>query len=179
MKDYTIRVNFKSVLIKPYEWNNMSYINNIKIIRVLPKVLKDIITYECYIDTKDKTLLLSDTINSIVVRMDSKNKVVSRSYLLYEDDLEVGEYSSNIKRTNLHYKITNKKVYSKSNNSYEDTIKNYLINSIKDMEDDKSKDMYYLYFDNINNYSKEKLIKSISHNKSNKFYKLYNFLISN
>lgn len=179
MKDYTIKLKFNQKPIKPYEWDNASIVSNIKIIRVLPKVLKDILVYESYIENKDKMFILSDGINSIAVRLGSNNKVVARSYLSYEDDLEVERYISNIKRTNLKYKRTNKKIICEHLESYETIVKNYLIKSIKDMEDDKSKYMYYLYFNNIDDYSKEKLIKSITQNKSNKFYKLYNFLIHN
>lgn len=179
MKDYCLRVNFNNIPTKPYEWDNTSCLVNPKVIRVLPKVIKDILLYDCYINTKDKTFVLSDSINSLVVRLDKNNKVMLRSFLLYEDELNLNEYVSNIKRTNLEYKKTNKKIINNKYSTYEEDVKDYLIKSINDMEEDKLKYMYYLFFDNIKHFSKEKLIKSISNNKSNKLYKLYNFLIRN
>ena len=178
MKRNFIEVNFNE--LQPYEWDNYIIIDNIKLKRVNTKTIKDIMTYETYIETKDKYILLSDSYNSIALKLDGKGKVLKRSFLTFDRELDIDEYASMKKVQKLDYKILGKKIKYESVLSEEKSIKNYLINTIKNSKDEgKIKYLYYLYFDEIKNYSKEKLIRFINTNESNKYYKLYEFLISN
>ncbi len=176
MKDIIIKVNFSKIPIKPHEWEKYSYLVNPKIIRVLPKVIKDILSYETYIDIKSKTIILSDGINSIALRLNKDRKVLLRSYLLLLDETIINDITREMKRSNIKYKTKEKII---TNNIHDENIKDYLLKSIDNMEEEKIKYMYFLLFDNIKDYSKEKLIKVISQNNSNKLYKLYNFLVCN
>ena len=176
MKDIIIKVNFSKTPIKPHEWEKCSYLVNPKIIRVLPKVIKDILCYETYIDIKSKTIILSDGINSIALRIGKDRKVILRSYLSLLDETIINDITREMKRSNIKYKTKEKII---ANNIHDENIKDYLLKSIDNMEEEKIKYMYFLLFDNIKDYSKEKLIKVISQNNSNKLYKLYNFLVCN
>ena len=178
MKRNFIEVNFNG--LKPYEWDNYLIIDNIKLKRVSTKTIKDIMSYESIIGTNEKYMLLSDGHNSIVIKLGERGKVVKRSFLTFDRELDIDEYASMKKIQKINYKITDKKIKYDRELYEEKNIKKYLVNIIKTSKDeDKIKYLYYLYFDEIKNYSKEKLIKFINSNESNKYYKLYEFLISN
>ena len=177
---FTIEVCFNRVPLKPYEWDNMSFISGISVTRVNSKCLFDLMTYEGSVYTKNKIILLSDTKNSIALKLNNKGEIVKRSFLDFDKDEDICEYASNIKPTNLDYEITDKKLIYPSNLIEETKMKEYLIKSIKSLKDeDKTKYLYYLYFNDIKDYSKEKLIKTIKNSEFDKCDELYKFLIEN
>lgn len=180
MKGYCVEVNFNIVPLKPFEWNQYEILNGIKITKVRKGVIEDIMLYDTKIETNQRYLLLSDSFSSVVVKLDNKGKVIKRSFLLFDTELNINEFSNNYKITNLIYTISSKKLKYKYDLEEEKTIKSNLIKSIKEIDDeDKTKYLYYLYFGKTDNYSKEKLISSIMKNDSNKYYELYSFLFSN
>lgn len=180
MKGYCVEVNFNIVPLKPFEWNQYEILNGIKITKVRKGVIEDIMLYDTKIETNQRYLLLSDSFSSVVVKLDNKGKVIKRSFLLFDTELNINEFSNNYKITNLKYTISSKKLKYKYDLEEEKTIKSNLIKSIKEIDDeDKTKYLYYLYFGKTDNYSKEKLISSIMKNDSNKYYELYSFLFSN
>ena len=180
MKSYCIEVNFNIVPLKAFEWNNYDILNGIRITRVEKGVIDDIMLFDTKIETNQKYLLLSDTFSSIAVKLNSNGKVVKRSFLLFDTELNINEYANNYKITKLKYITYNKKIKYASDLEEEKNIKSDLIKSIKAIDnDDKTKYLYYLYFGKTDNYSKEKLISSIMKNESNKYYELYNFLFTN
>lgn len=180
MKGYCVEVNFNTVPLKPFEWNQYEILNGIKITKVRKGVIEDIMLYDTKIETNQRYLLLSDSFSSVVVKLDNKGKVIKRSFLLFDTELNINEFSNNYKITNLKYTISSKKLKYKYDLEEEKTIKSNLIKSIKEIDDeDKTKYLYYLYFGKTDNYSKEKLISSIMKNDSNKYYELYSFLFSN
>jgi len=174
---FNIEVNFAYAPLKPYEWMKCSFINGLKVTRINNSTLKSILSFDVNIVSKNKTLLLSDTRESIVVRLDDSGKVVARSFLKFSKDLEIGEYACNLKPTDLKITINDEKIKYDLTLNEEVQIKNFLINSIeKSSDENKSKYLYFLYFNNLENYSKDKLIKSIKQEQGCKFYKLYDFL---
>ncbi len=178
---FMIEVCFDKVPIKPYEWDKVVFIGGISVIRVSSKCLFDLMTYDGNIkNAKNKILLLSDTNNSIVLKLNENGEIIKRSFLDFNKDEDICEYASNIKTTKMDYTITEKMLEYPSVLVEEIKMKEYLVKSIKTLKDeDKSKYLYYLYFDNINDYSKDKLIKSIKKSEYDKCNKLYKFLIEN
>jgi len=174
---FAVEVNFKDVPLQPYEWESISFISGISITKVSSKCISDILSYNTYIKSNTKILLLSDAKSAIVVKLNDKGKVIKRSFLMYGRDEEICEYACNLKQVGIDYKITEKRVCYKSELSEVEEIKNYLIKFIKEIKDEnKSKYLYYLYFNDINGYSKEKLIESIKNDKKDKCQELYDFL---
>ena len=177
---FNIEVNFANSPLKPYEWEEVSFINGIKVLRVSPKCIHDILSREVKIDYASKLILLSDTRDSIVVKLDSKGKVVKRSFLLFDKDLDVCEFANSLRVTKLEYEVSDKKVKYSLELLEEKKIKEYLIDTIKSSPDeDKTQYLYYLYFNDIKGYSKEKLINSIKNEASERYFELYKFLIKN
>lgn len=174
---FNVEVNFAYVPLKPYEWTKCSFISGLKALRINNSALKSILSFDVNIISKDKTLLLSDTRESIVVRLDDNGKVVGRSFLKFSKDLEIGEFTSNLKPTDLKIIVNDEKIKYDLTLNEEIQIKKFLINSIqKSCDENKSKYLYFLYFNNLDDYSKDKLIKSIKEEQGCKFYKLYDFL---
>lgn len=172
--EFNIDVSFDRVVVDPYNWESTTFISKIPVIRVSSKCIKDILTYESTIKTDKTTLLLSDTKLSVALRIKS-NKIVARSYLDYDKDLEVCEYACNLKITHLDYQITKPIKYKII--SEEEKMRDYIIDSIKNIQDDnKIKYLYYLYFNTLDDYSKERLVKGVKHDSSDNIQKLYDFL---
>lgn len=177
---FNVEVNFASSPLKPYEWDKVSFINGIKVIRTSTKCVHDFLTHECKTDLINKVTLISDARDSIVIRTDSKGNITKRSFLMFDKDLEVSEFALNLKPTKINYEKDTKKVKYSYELKEEQKIKDYLIDSIKRLKDeDEMQYLYYLYFNEIKGYSKEKLINSIKNNNSEKFFELYKFMSKN
>ena len=129
--------------------------------------------------SKDKILLLSDTKNAIAIRLDKNGRVTKRSFLSYRQDESVCEFACHLKITNLDYLIENKIKYD-STFDHETMIRNYIVDNIKKSTDeDKAKYVYYLFFNRISDYSKDKLLESVKSEDYEKCQKIYDFLIQN
>lgn len=177
---FMIEVCFNNVPLKPFEWESISFISGVSVIRVNSKTIVDLLTYEGNINIKNRIIVLSDTKNSVALKLNNKGDIVKRSFLDFDKDEDLCEYASNIKITKLDYQITDKKIIYSSILEEEKKMKEYLVKSIKSLKDeDKSRYLYYLYFDDIKDYSKEKLIKTIKNSESSRCEKLYKFLIEN
>lgn len=160
----------------PYEWNRFSYITGVKVIRVSTKTLNDLATYEGCIEYPAKVMLLSDCKTSLVLKLDRDGRILKRSFLTFEKDLDVCEYACNLKSTNLNYRVTDKKLKYKKELDEDLKMKDFVLKSIEKSGEDKTRYLYYLYFDNIVGYSKEKLLESIKKDERGKCEELYNFL---
>ena len=175
---FTLEVSFSLVPLNPYEWDNITVISGISVLRIKQKALKDILTYDAIINSDKKTLLLSDGKCSIVVRLDSDGHVLKRSFLTFEKDAEVCEFACNMKSYDLEYTVTNTKLKYPDKLQEDKMIKEYLLKSIKQTKDeDKSKYLYYLYFNSVDDYNKEKLLTSIKEDECGNYQKLYDFLM--
>lgn len=177
---FNIEVNFADVPLKPFEWDTCTIINGIKVTRVSSKTINDILSYECKIDSKNKMLLLSDTRDSIVIRMDESGKVKKRSFLTFTKDLDTSEYASNLKQTKMNYQIGKKKLVYSNKLKEEENIKNYLIKSIKDTTDEeKLKYAFYKCHGSLENYSKNKLLECLEENFDEKYFEIYELFMKN
>ena len=177
--NFTLEVSFKNAPIYSYEWDNKTFITGLKVYRIKPTTLKDLLTHDAIISTNSRTLLLSDCKTTIVLRLDRSGKITKRSFASFKEDIEICEYASNLKCTNIKYKLFETKIKYTCNLNEEANMREYVINSLKKIEDDNEyKYLYYLFFDQINDYSKEKLINSIIKNKPGNFQKLYDFLVT-
>lgn len=174
---FDIEVCFDKVPLKPYEWGKVSYITNIKVLRVSTKTLHELLTFEAQLNCTNKVLLLSDTLDSIVVKLDKDGKITKRSFLTFERDLCVSEYACNLKMTKLDVRLSPKKLLYNEELEEERQIKEYLISSITSSDEDKTQYLYYLYFGNVMGYSKKKLLETIKTSTSDKCMTLYKFLI--
>lgn len=174
---FTVEVDLKDVPNNIYEWESMQIISGIKVVRVPGKMLEDLLTYQGYIKSDKSILLLSDTKTACVFKLDKNGKITKRSFLTFERDEEVCEYACNLKTEFIEYGITNKKLVYSNTLKEEESVKKYLVNKISESNDeDKNKYLYYLYFDKVEGYSKDKLLKSIKKDKSGDYQVLYDFL---
>lgn len=175
--NFNITVNFNSSPKMPYEWDNSSNITNIKLERVSTEMLKNILTYEGLIHDKAGVILISDTKNAVALKLDNKGKILKRSFLDFEKCLDVCEFACNLRESKLNFEKAEKKVVYSKDLSIEQEMKDYILKSIKKSRDeDLIKYLYYLYFEEVENYSKDKLIKFVKSSNIEKNLKAYNFL---
>lgn len=177
---FNIEVNLNEVPLKPFEWDDFAFINNIKVIRVNSKCIKDLLGYECIVDSTCKTLLLSDTQNSIVIRLDKNNKISKRSFLLFNKDLEVCEYACNLKPIKINYSIGKNKIIYCNILKEEENIKKYVLKTIMETEDEaKLKYLYYKCYNRVDDYSKDMFIKLLENKFEEKYFELYELMSKN
>ena len=177
---FTFDVSFNDVPLLPYEWDKTATLTGINVIRVKKSDIDSILRYETYIKSDKKILLLSDTKCSIALKLNKDGKVLKRSFLEFEDDVDVCEFANNMRCTNLKYTCTSNKITYSDNLMEDENIKEYLLNTINNIKDeDKSKYLYYLYFNKIDDYNINKLVASIKEDDTSKIHELYDFMILN
>ena len=66
-----------------YEWETSSTITHVKLERVSTLFLKRVLTYEGKVDYKSNILLLSDTKNAVVLKLDKEGNIKARSFLKF------------------------------------------------------------------------------------------------
>ncbi len=175
---FNLEVEFRDVPRMPYEWEKTTMIMHIDVKRVSTSFLKRVLLNEGKIDYKANILLISDGKNSLVLKLDRDGVIKKRSHLAFTDSLDICEYAYNLRETNIDFVESGAKVLYKKGKSVEEEMKEYIIDSLKKgMPEDLSKYLYYLYFDEIEDYSVDKLIKSIRGSSIEKNMKLYKFLI--
>ncbi|MCI8497782.1 MAG: hypothetical protein HFG33_00070 [Bacilli bacterium] len=175
---FNLEVHFSDAPLMCYEWETSSTITHVKLERVSTLFLKRVLTYEGKVDYKSNILLLSDTKNAVVLKLDKEGNIKARSFLKFEDALDVCEYAFNIKESKIEFTETEQKVYYAKRLSIEDEMREYLVSSIKRCSnEDFSRYLYYLYFDEVDDYSRDKLIDSINASSIDRNMKLYKFLI--
>lgn len=176
--NFNLDVSFKNVPVMPYEWENTSHISHVKLLRISTNTIKDILLYDGYIKEYRGLLILSDTKEAIVLKLDREGQIKARSFLDFEDSLNVCEYATNMKETSIEFLKEGKKLKYPKSLSIDTEIKDYIVSQIKKCDDESfTKYLYYLYFNEINDYSKEKLIKTVNESDIDKNIKLYKFLI--
>lgn len=175
---FNLEVEFRDVPRMPYEWEKTTMVMHIDAKRVSTSFLKKVLLNEGKIDYKANILLISDGKNALILKLDREGVIKSRSFLSFVDSLDVCEYIYNLKETNLNFQESGSKVPFKKGKSVEEEMTDYIINSLKKgISEDLSKYLYYLYFDEIDGYSLDKLIKSIKDSSMEKNMKLYKILI--
>lgn len=175
---FNLEVEFRSVPRMPYEWEKTTMIMHIDAKRVSTSFLKKVLLNEGKIDYNANILLISDGKNALVLKLDKEGTIKSRSFLSFTDSLDVCEYTLNLRESNIDFQESGEKVPFKKVKSVEEEMTEYIIESLKKgIPEDLSKYLYYLYFDEIDDYSLDKLIKSIKDSSIEKNMKLYKILI--
>lgn len=176
---FSVTLSFSNTPLEPYEWDKIIHISGIEVKRVTHKCLVDILLHECTIKSRERIILLSDGNTSLAIRLNKDGTINARSFLDYESDLKVIEYSKQLKPINLKYEKRTKKIEYSSELKEDIIIKKYILDSLDKCKNiDLLKYLYYMCFNSIKGFSKEKLIEFIKNNKSGKNGELYKILIS-
>ena len=174
---FNIKVNFMSSPRLPYEWDKYSNCKDVKLERVSSKTLKNILLYEGHIQDQSGVILVSDAKNAIALKLNDEGKILKRSFLGFEQCLDICEYACNLRESKLDFIATSKKVNYDRELSIEKEMKDYILNLIKKSEnEDLVKYLYYLYFNEVDSFSKEKLIKFVKNSSLGENEKIYDFL---
>ena len=177
--NFTIEVSFNEAPYYSYEWDDTAIISGIKLFRVDTKTIEDLLTYEGIIKTDNNMLLLSDCKTAIVLRLDDKGKIVKRSFLDFEHDVEICEYAMGIRGIKLNYELYGYKIKYSNHLSEEVNMKDFVVKSLKNISDEfENRYLYFLFFNEIEGYRKDKLLNYIAKDKPGNFQKLYDFLIT-
>lgn len=175
---FNLEVCFSESPKYPYEWTNTSVLMHAMVIKVSSAFLKKTLLFKGKIISKDSTLLISDAKNAVALRLDKEGNIKARSFLKFEDELDVAELATNIKESHPDAEFSNEKIFYDRELSIESEMKQYLLDRVKKIRDeDFSKYLYYLYFDEVKDYSRDKLISSIQEGSIDKNMKVYKFLI--
>lgn len=175
--NFNIEVSFSSSPKMPYEWDKSIKIVNIKIERISSKLLRELMANEGAIKNRAGVMLLSDAKNAIAIKLGEDGTILKRSFLPFDRCLDVCEFACNLREEKIEFIPNGKKVKYSTDLAVEKEMCDYILNSIKKNDEDLSKYLYYLYFEEIEDYSKEKLIKFVKKSHIEKNMKLYNFLI--
>lgn len=125
---YDLLVNLDDTLWEFYEWEKEDAIIPVKkipFVRISDASLQKILKYEVQFESEEvkkyqhkalvkneennpSFLLLSSTKNSLVIEIDEKGKIISRSKLLIEDENNVNELASSLKKTEFTLSIGKK-----------------------------------------------------------------------
>ena len=175
--NFTVEVSFKDVPDYPYEWDNVIFLTGIRVMRVKTKIINDLLTFNAIVKTNSQTIVLSDCKTSIALRLDKSGRVLKRSFLTFNADTDICEYASNLKCNNLEYTLLDTKLKYERILNEESRMKEYIVKSLKEIKDENEyKYLYYLFFNKIDDYKKEKLLDFIIKDKPGNFQKLYDFL---
>lgn len=175
--DFNLEVSFNEYPMQSFEWTKTSMLLHPKIVKVSTNILKKVLLFEGQIDYKGH-LVLSDGKNAVALKLADDGTIALRSFLKYEDELDVCEYALGLKETKLEVNFFEQKVHYERGLSIEVEMKKFLREKVETTSDeDLSKYLYYLYFNRVNDYSREKLLSSIDESPIDKNLKVYKFLI--
>lgn len=176
---FSTTLSFSEAPYMPYEWDKKIHISGLKVKRVTHRCLLDLLIFSARIQTDERILLISDTNTSVVLRLDKKGNIEARSFLDFKEDAKVIEYAKHLKVLNLKYKKNDVKVIYPEELKEDTIIKEYLIKLVKSCSNrDLLRYLYYICFNSIKDFSKEKLIESIKNNINGINSELYNILQS-
>lgn len=176
---FDIEVCFNDYPMMPYEWETSASLLHVKLNRVSSRTLQEILTFEgTILNASSKILLISDTKETLALKLNKDGNIIKRSFLQFDKSLDVCEFAYNLRQSKLEFKKGTKRVKYPKVESVEEEVKNYIVNTVKKTTDEDFKRyLYYLYCSEIKNYSKEELIKSIEQASLEVNMKLYKFLI--
>lgn len=199
---YDILLNFDSKLYDIFEWNKndvITHIRKIPLFKIKSKDLFILLNYKVELSEKFLSSLyrkteyfLKNKISYInyaflvtdgkeVVAIKCNNKVITGySKLLYDEEIDVLEYSNNLKAENIEYKVIkrlNNDFFKTRNELY---IKKYIMKElsmmIKNNDDDKLKYLYLECFNKKDENIKERIYIELENNWDEVYSKVYNFL---
>ena len=164
---YDILLNFQEEYCMFYEWDQedvMDVIKKIPLFHVDSKVLKDLLTkivvvnksFLQSIENKTKlknneflqyTCVFSDAKNSLAVEFDQDGKIINRSSLILDDELNINEFMYNISLMKLEYMTIGKEKILKETRQ-EVKIKKLIYTEIVDVYQKKEfSKLKYIYLE--------------------------------
>ncbi len=164
---YDILLNFQEEYCMFYEWDQedvMDVIKKIPLFHVDSKVLKDLLTkivvvnksFLQSIENKTKlknneflqyTCVFSDAKNSLAVEFDQDGKIINRSSLILDDELNINEFMYNISLMKLEYTTIGKEKVLKETRQ-EVKIKKLIYTEIVDVYQKKEfSKLKYIYLE--------------------------------
>jgi len=177
---FNVEVNFDTCPLMPYEWEKSEEILHIKLDKISTSTLKNILLYNGKIVSpkNSKIMLLSDAREAIAIKLDKDGNVLKRSFLSFDKSLEVSEFANNLKPSDIEFISNKKKIEYPKTLSIETEVKNYILEAIKKSKDEYfTRYLYYLYYEDLEGYTKERLLKTVDSSPIDKNIKLYQFLI--
>ena len=175
---FNLRVSFSESPSQAYEWSNSTNLMHQKVERVSSDLLKSVLLKGGTIKERVGTVLLSDTKNAVVLRLNKEGEIKGRSFLEFDKSLDVCEYASNLKVSSIEFVPNGTEVVYSHDLAVEKEMRDYIIHSIKKSKNEYlEKYLYYLCEGEIDGFSKDKLLKSIESASIDKNLKLYKFLI--
>lgn len=199
---YDILLNFNNKIYDIYEWNKtdeITHIRKIPLFKISSTDLFNIFNNKVKLDidflnkiykktevfTKNKINLINYSFlvtdgKEVIALKCQNSKVIEYSKLLYEEELEVLEYSESIRISEFKYEVL-----GKINNTFEtrneNSIKKYIYKQlseiIKEQDEDKLNYIYLECFDKITNKDiKKQIYLDLQNNWDDVYLKLYDFL---
>lgn len=200
---YDILLNFNQNLYEVYEWNKndeIIHIRRIPFFKIQSNDLFNIINNKVRLDkdfllgiykkteyftknrinTIDYAFLVTDGKELVALKSDDQN-VIQYSKLLYEEEIEVLEYSKNLKDTKIQYEILSRINVNKFKTRNEKNIRSYIFKEIKEMiinnDEDKLNYMYLECFNQrINGDVRKQIYIDLEKKWDEVYLKVYDFL---
>ena len=203
---YDLTLCFKEEMLKFYEWelnSDLIEIKKIPLYKVSEKALFNFLKYDGFLDIsfirklknrtvykqngKIKTIsyaaIFTDSKFSIAIEFDSDGKIIKRSYLMLEDELNTIEIGYSLKKEKIIFNKTSKRIIYNSF-SQEEKMKSYIKNEINSLyhKKDFNKLIYY-YMEWFKEYSNDidklynKMISELDKNNITKLDLIYNLVI--
>lgn len=202
---YDILVNYNSLAYEFYEWNpndNIYHIRRIPLMRVSSKTLRDFKIKQLEINTeilekiKNRTeyfynkgvksleyaFIVSDSKEVVAVLLNNSGKIIKRSKLLLDEELEVLEMTEQLIETKFeyscNYKLNIELFKTRKDVEIHKYIKKELHSLLKNSNLEKLKYIYFECFNERQNNQDEimkKILNGLENNWNQVAYKLYGF----
>ena len=198
---YDILANFNSCFYDFYDWDDgddIVHIKKLPILKVDSNFLNSVKYYDVFVDcsllekihkkcdffkgNKGKfsyVCALCDGCEAIIVRFDSKGRVIGRSSMLIDEGNEVIDMAEGIGVSNFNISINNKVCCDFFKTRHELSINNFILDSLSHMDFDKLRFLYFDCFDE-HEFDIDKIIYRITDEVKNNFdfisSKIYDFL---
>ncbi len=199
---YDVILNFQNMYYDFFEWNDtdeITHIRKIPIIKTTSNQIKIIINNKIKFEKtllnkiNDKTekftknsckkikycFIITDGNHAVALKLNKEGIIDKKSSLQLEENEDVINISSKEKQITLEYEIIKKEEKSQFETRFEINNKKELLQSLKEIKDDKEK-LNYLYLECFNEDEKNKenmynKIKKEILEPHNNFYKILNF----
>lgn len=201
---YDILVNLNDVAYDFFDWNegdNIEHIRKIPLFKVKSSMLKELKKDEIILDhtimdkIKDRTeiftqdtvecaqfaSLFSDGMEVVALEFNPQGKVIGRSRLLVDEELEVLEVVNRINEGKISYQILKQNFINSFKTRQEMEIMNYINNELKQIKKDDLEKIKYLYYECFNEKEDnpevimKKMKVELKKNWNNIYPKIYNF----
>lgn len=198
---YDILANFNETLYDFYDWkteDTILHLRKVPLFKIDTSAFIDISFNETIVDknflekiynktqvftarnveTINYCAVFTNDINAVIIMFKQDGKVIKKSKMLVNEEMEVLSISAKIEKTNLEYKVEKKNKFSNMTRSEKIEINN-LIESINEVKDNEEI-INYLYFEWFNHLPGKNahahLIKDIKKSYSSKIKELLSLL---